>query len=172
MLLSHPAHHDPLLRFPAMTLPIPCCYSREVFLSLAVNFKVYTPALHSPLFSILHHLSGVQSILPLNFFPPCFVSSGLLTPIFFAASSPALHLSSRESSYLRDIKGRSAFLSHCGSRAYFTPRPNTLKTGSSLMHRTLSGAASLDFSKNAWGKVSHDGIHRQNVGNVYIPGGK
>lgn len=132
MLLSHPTHHNPPLPFLSMTLPISCCYSREAVLSLAFNFKVYTPR-HILSFLVCFTISLLfNQYFPFNLVPPCFVGSSLIPPIFFSASSPTLHLFSSESCYLRDMKGTYVFLSRCSSQVHFTPRPGTLKGGSSL----------------------------------------
>ena len=107
MLLSHPSHPDP----PHLFSPWPCpaISPEKLFFPWLLTSK-YIPPEHSLVFN---------QYFPLNCFLPCFVSSLLIPPIFLAASSPVLHLFSSESSYLRDIKGRCAFLSHC--------RPTTQK---------------------------------------------
>lgn len=143
-----------LLPFLPMTLPIP---SRKHFFPLALNFKVYTPPFYFLLFSILHHLFGVQSMLSPSHLPTslCWAlphnTDRLCCFILHPPSLPRVNPAISETS-----EG-SAFLSRCASQASFTPRPGESSRGNcclcdranrrcsksvALLHRSCLGLAS------------------------------
>lgn len=121
-------------------LPSSSSWSPHLFSPWPCPFPAVTPGKHFfpwllaskyiPPHYILHFLVFFTVSLvfnqyfALNFFPPCFVSSCLIKPIFFAASSPVLHLSSSESSYQRHK--RQVYLPLCSSQAYVPPGPGTM----------------------------------------------
>lgn len=175
MLLSHPAHHDPPYLFSPWPCPFPAVTPGKHFFPWLFTSK------HIPLHRILRFLVFFSISLvfnqyfPLNFSPPCFVSSCLITPLFFAASSPVLHLSPRESSYLRDIKGRSAFLSHCSSQARGSSRLDQVPSREDPLSRTT-----LYLAQRVWisTRTHEESCHMMGCIDkmwgtyIYIPGGK
>lgn len=149
--------------------PFPRCYSTEAGLFHRLATSKHIPStLHSLLFIIPLIVSLVfNQYFPL--YPPLhfFVSSCLITPIFLAAPSFALHLSASESCRPRDIKGRSGFLSQRSSHLPGPALPlDQVPSGEDPLSHTLhlSGAASLHLKKRTH-KSCH--MHRQNVGNTY-----